>query len=163
VHAQDDANWGLYDLLEDPGEQRDVAALEPDEAARMRAGYDAWFQDVSSTRGFAPVPIQVGTEDENPVLLTRQDRREPPPGYWAVHVARAGTYTVTAMFDAVAVPGTASLKLGDVQLDMPTAAGTTEHTFKNVMLKPGDGELRASSNHNGKVAGATYVSVERVD
>ena len=36
----------------------------------MRAAYDVWFADVSATRGYGPVPIHLGTEHENPVLLT---------------------------------------------------------------------------------------------
>ena len=41
----------------------DVAAAHPDVVARMKAEYDAWFDDVSSTRpdNYAPPRIHIGT------------------------------------------------------------------------------------------------------
>ena len=71
----------LYDLTEDPAEERDLAARHPDVVARLRKGYEAWFQDVSATRGYAPPRIHLGTPHENPVTLTRQDWRGPRAGW----------------------------------------------------------------------------------
>src|SRR5262249_41538356 len=50
----------LYDMLADPLEQKDVAALHPEVVARMRRGYEAWFRDVGGTRGYAPPRIHLG-------------------------------------------------------------------------------------------------------
>lgn len=40
----------LFDLAADPGEQRDLAALEPARVARMGRRLDAWFADVEAER-----------------------------------------------------------------------------------------------------------------
>ncbi|HLU48113.1 MAG TPA: arylsulfatase, partial [Planctomycetota bacterium] len=40
----------LYDLGEDPGETRDLAKDRPEIVARLKSSYDAWFDDVSTTR-----------------------------------------------------------------------------------------------------------------
>ena len=56
----------LYDLQADPGEKNNLAAAQPDIVARMRSNYDAWFDDVGSTRpdNYAPPRIRIGTPHE---------------------------------------------------------------------------------------------------
>jgi len=39
-------NSGLYDLAADPQERTDVSGQHPDEVARLRAAYDAWWAEV---------------------------------------------------------------------------------------------------------------------
>jgi hypothetical protein len=59
----------LYDLPADPGEQKDLAAAQPERVATMREAYDEWFTSVSA--GFQPgaVPIEVGHGEEPEVEL----------------------------------------------------------------------------------------------
>ena len=40
----------LYDLAEDPGEQRDLAAQHPDRVRRMLGQLEQWFEEVESDR-----------------------------------------------------------------------------------------------------------------
>jgi arylsulfatase A-like enzyme len=70
----------LYDMEKDPLEEKNVAAEKPDVVESMRKGYEAWFKDVSSTRGYAPPRIHLGGA-EDPSLLTRQDWRGPKAGW----------------------------------------------------------------------------------
>src|SRR5690606_32440827 len=84
----------LYDLQADPAESQDVAADHPHVVAKLRSEYEAWFRDVSA-RGYAPPRIHIGTQHENPVMLTRQDWRGPRAGWdakslghWEVLVTR---------------------------------------------------------------------------
>jgi len=90
-----DPAWALFDMINDPGEKQNVIEAHPEIAARLKDAYDAWFTDVSSTRGFPAPRILVGTDHENPVILTRQDWRGPQAGwaknnrgYWDIDVAR---------------------------------------------------------------------------
>src|SRR5262249_43022558 len=99
--------WELFSVTKDPLEEHDVAADHADVVEKMRQGYEAWFKDVSGTRGYAPVRYRLGTAHEDPVLLTRQDWRGPKAGwgpgdlgYWWIEVARAGTYDLTLRFAA---------------------------------------------------------------
>jgi arylsulfatase A-like enzyme len=97
----------LFDLIEDPGEQRDLAADKPDIVAQMKAAYEIWFRDVSSTRGYDPPAIHIGTAKENPLRLSRQDLRgfgPREPGYWRVKV-EAGSYRVRLIFAASKLGG----------------------------------------------------------
>ena len=91
----------LYDLENDPAESKDLASAHPEIVARLRKEYETWFHDVSSTRGYAPPRIHLGTPHENPVMLTRQDWRgagagwaADSAGHWEVQVAAAGKYEV---------------------------------------------------------------------
>ena len=59
----------------DPLELHDIATEHPDVVSKMHAAYLAWFEDVTSTRGFEPVRIALGGPRENPTILTRQDWR----------------------------------------------------------------------------------------
>lgn len=94
----------LYDLGVDPGEQNDIAAQNPGVVEKMCKDYESWFRDVSSTRGYKPPRIQLGTQFQNPVVLTRQDWRgannwsDADVGYWEVFVTQTGSYTITLRF-----------------------------------------------------------------
>jgi arylsulfatase len=40
--------WELYDLKEDPGERKDIAAQHPEVVKEMEAAYDKWWEEVLS-------------------------------------------------------------------------------------------------------------------
>ena len=72
----------------------------PDRVAKLKAQYDAWFNDVTAGRDYTvPARIFLGASQENPVLLTRQDWRGTHAtmgpkgiGHWEVNVvARRAT------------------------------------------------------------------------
>ena len=110
----------LFDLATDPFEMRDQAAVHPKVAQQMRAQYDRWFSDVSSTRpdNYAPPRIHVGTPFENPVVLTRQDWRHTQGRPWArdslghwLLAATKGAYDVRCRFSSSSEAGVASLRI----------------------------------------------------
>ncbi|MFP4056042.1 MAG: arylsulfatase [Candidatus Brocadiia bacterium] len=160
----------LYDLKADPGEKHNIAADHPDLVERMRAGYQAWFQDVSATRGYAPPRIHLGTPHENPTILTRQDWRGPRAGwgrgslgYWEVEVARPGTYAVRLRFHRLGSEATAHFRLGEVERRKAVAKGASETTFEQVELAAGEGRLEAWVSPGEKRLGVRYVDVRRLE
>ena len=62
-------NAQLYDILEDPREQHDVASQHPEEVARLRQAYDAWWAEVRPCM-----------ENENPVNVPSQNPYK--TAYW---------------------------------------------------------------------------------
>jgi arylsulfatase A-like enzyme len=97
----------LYDVLVDPGQGHDVADDHHEVVARLRSGYDAWWNEVS--RQFdATIPIALGREVGVTECLTTHDWRNDPVacawnqsdvragmvcnGYWEVDIACAGWY-----------------------------------------------------------------------
>lgn len=103
----------LYDIDEDPGQGRDIAAEHPDQVRRMRAFYDKWWAELEPT--FARTTrIPLGDPRHPVVSLTGHDwiqtalppwnqrhirdgvvpKRGRHEGYWAVDVREAGTYAI---------------------------------------------------------------------
>lgn len=96
----DSDKWMLFDIQKDPYESNDLAAAHPKVVTELKKQYEVWFRDVESTRKFAPPRIVVGTEKENPSVLTRQDWRSKDwtpksLGHWELEVGKAGKYTFT--------------------------------------------------------------------
>jgi len=158
----------LYDLFKDPGEKKNIAAQHPDLVAKMRKGYEAWFKDVSSTRGYAPPRIHLGTPHENPTILTRQDWRGPRAGWganslghWEVTVASEGKYEIKLRFRRMRTPAEAHFRLGGAALKKPLEKGATSCLFESVALKPGEGRLEAWVKLGEKTVGVSYVDVKR--
>ena len=92
----------LYDMERDPLELHDIATKHPETLIKMYDEYKTWFHDVSSTRGYQPVRIALGSPRENPTILTRQDWRGPRAGespgelgYWEVDVVQPGRFDIT--------------------------------------------------------------------
>jgi arylsulfatase A len=58
--------WQLYDMIADPGQERNIAAEQPAVVGRLAAAYRQWFEDVTRD-GFARPPIPVGYAEHDPV------------------------------------------------------------------------------------------------
>lgn len=100
------ANTELYDISTDPGQQRNVINEFPDIARKMRDHYQSWWKTVEPTiNDFGP--LHVGSEKENPAVLTPYDwrdvfldqqaqiRRKKQNGTWTLFVDQTGDYQVS--------------------------------------------------------------------
>ena len=98
----------LYDLRTDPGQSKDLAAENGEIVERLRGEYETWWTHIAD-RFDEQVPIVIGAEQEPETRLTAHDwhskedaqvpwnqeviQKNPPAnGYWAIEVARDGTY-----------------------------------------------------------------------
>ena len=166
-----DPPFELYDMEHDPLEMTDVAAEHPDVAARLKATYDAWFDDVGSTRpdNYAPPRIHLGSPRQNPVTLTRQDWRhtagrpwaERSVGYWVVRVTRDGAYDVTCRLPKPAAGGAARLRVGADEFTTDVAAGVEVIRFDGVALAAGDADLEVVVTDENGAHGPLLVDVSR--
>jgi arylsulfatase A-like enzyme len=157
----------LYDLRNDPGEQKNLILQQPAVAANLKAQYEAWFKDVSSTRGFAPVRFIAGTRHENPLSLNRQDWRGPKAewnqpdalGYWEIAIAGQGLYDVELRFPPFKEDAEAEVRLGNASQKVKIDAGAGR--CKAVGLKPASGPARVETilTGGGVVRGAHYVDI----
>lgn len=159
----------LYDLETDPAEKNDFAASNPDRVASMRSSYEEWFRDVSSTRGYDPPPIYLGTKFENPVRLTRQDLRGPDAswktsgrGHWVVDVRTAGDYEISFQFPPREVAGTATIKIAGADAKLDLSARAPGCTFKRLRVKAGPTRLEATLDFSGTPAGPEYIEVRKL-
>lgn len=158
----------LYDVKNDPYETTDIAAANPDLVQEMRRQYEEWFLDVSSSRGYDPPRIHVGTKYENPVTLTRQDWRGPRAGwnddslgYWEIDVRRGGTYEITLRIQPLDGDGFASLKIQDQYYCLPVQAGQQNVTFESIRLNRSECRLEAIVTQGIRSRGALYVDIRQ--
>ncbi len=161
--AKWEPKYELFDLETDPFEEKDIAADKPKEVAKLKKEDEAWFADVTK-KGFAPPPIAIGSEKENPVRLSRQDRREPTTGwgehmgFWAVKIEREGRYKVTVYapgeFDYCEILGCG------VVHGRPYAKPQKDKVTFEQGLFAREGELRFYVSLDKKARGATHVELE---
>lgn len=160
----------LYDMAHDPQESHDLAAERPEELARLKAAYDAWFTDVTSGRDYAnPSRIFLGAPQENPVLLTRQDWRGASAnwgpkglGYWEVNVVGAGKYEARLRFEAAPSDGEASFTFGSTSVKQPIKAGATDVVLPVVELAAGPGRIEPKLTFGNSTVGVTYVELKKL-
>jgi arylsulfatase A-like enzyme len=158
----------LFDLVADAGESSDVSAEHGETTARLKAAYERWFDDVTAA-GFEPPRIHIGTKQENPTVLTRQDWRGPLAGwrkeslgYWDLEVADRGTYTVVLTFDEPRGPVTLALELGGKTLMKEVPAQATSGAFEAIELGKGSARLQAWIEQDGKRTGVRFAEVQRL-
>lgn len=174
----------LYDLAADPGQQKDVAAEHPGVVGRLRAAYEQWWESLSPAFGH-DVSMVLGHPAQNPVTLNAHDwhaadaqvpwnheliAKQPlVNGWWAVDVARPGSYEFTlcswAPEDRDAKPldaTTARLLIGSREAMATVPQGVREVTFR-IDLPQGPAHLQTwLTREDGASRGAFYVTVRRV-
>ena len=103
----DPAKLELYDITQDPGQQKDIASQHPEVIATLSKKYDAWWATIAPQND-KMVRIVLGDDRDNPACLTSMDWHSPDAlkvwhqrqilkgpvanGFWAVDVSRAGRY-----------------------------------------------------------------------
>ena len=142
----------LYDMQLDPLETREVSRFFPEVVKEMTVAYDRWFDDVAATRpnNYAPPKIVIGSMEENPTWLTRQDWRhlQGKPwgansnGHWSVRLTRPGFYRVIVHTKEARKATAVRMTLGDASWDdfQPNQAGQLEKEIQVAL--PTEGELQ---------------------
>ncbi len=158
----------LYDMAADPLELHDLAAARPEVVAELRAAYDAWFDDVSTTRpdNWAPPPIVLGAPEAPEVVLTRQDWRKlagagwspDSQGEWHVEVADPGPYRLRIRF----LPGSTVRRVELPGADggpasWPVEPGAAAIVVPSIRLRPGAQRLRFDLHTDRGVVGPYQV------
>jgi arylsulfatase A-like enzyme len=172
----------LYDIRQDPGQQRNVIDEHPEVAERLRAEYDRWWDDISQ-RFHETTPLYIGAEAQRHVQLSAHDWMTPDirqlpwnqphvrqrplsNGPWRVRVARAGRYAFVLRErpEVAAFPLTAAqarLRVGDwVDEKQPVPPNATGVRFE-VQLPAGDAEVMTWLIESDQTSrGAYYVEVQ---
>ncbi len=179
----------LYDMTEDPGQKKDVAADHPEVVEKLTGEYEAWWKSIG-TRFGDYVRIDVGSKAENPAHLTCHDwhtnNRAVPwnhghirrdlvaNGYWAVNVTEAGQYRITLRNRPAHVKHPLNATSAEVSIEsggegessgmgagQSIDEGATEVSF-DVELPAGPAKLTTTlTGKDGKKRGAYFVEIER--
>ena len=142
----------LYHMLDDPNEKNDLADEQVERVIHLLHAYDQWFDEVSETRenNYAPTPIVVGSEKENPVILNRNDWRchnddgwgPETEAHWEIDVHEGHVYDIRCELEPLDENRKLFLTLGDQRFEQDLPAGVDSLTF-NETLKPGQAQLES--------------------
>ena len=149
-------SFELYNLETDPGEQSNLAGANPEKVKQLKSAYDAWFDDVTSTRGFDLPRAHLGTAQQNRTTFTKQDLWIPTGGpesngYFRAHVPNPGAYKITLQFSRPdSEARTVRVTGRGLNLEGVLPGGATEFVFEQVNLKAGSLDLRAWRENGGK-------------
>ncbi|MEO0793905.1 MAG: arylsulfatase [Verrucomicrobiota bacterium] len=182
----------LFDILADPGQQKDLSQQYPEVVAHLRAEYDLFWDDVSQEHDLTSY-IVVGSKEAPVVALNSHDWlvEEVPwnqpyvmwgafakPAEWQLEVDRAGEYEISlrrwpvetdlAINDANGYTGfdfhTAHLNLEGDKQSKPISANASEVTFRTHLDK---GILRFAPLFVGETEQSTpyyvYIAYEPED
>ncbi len=161
----------LYNLNDDPKQQKDLISEQPEIAARLLTSYEAWFDDVSSTRddNYAPPRIVIGTEHETETVLTRQDWRHSQGrpwagnsnGVWLLKAPEPGEFSVQVFLKPGIGKGKAVVSAAgkSVSLDVDPANSGSNKT--SISLPAGLITLAVDVTIDGKVQGPHQVVLSR--
>ena len=165
-----DIPWQLYDLQDDPGEGTDLIERHPEVVASLRRSYDAWFDDVTSTRRLdeGPPLIRVGTSHEPSVVLTRQDWRHVSGrpwgggshGVWHLDVPAGMRFRVIVRLRKAPHDGELQLRFGSGRWTKDVKKGAGDVVFEDVPVHQGPARLQASlikADGTGRAAHAVVV------
>ncbi|EMI16472.1 N-acetylgalactosamine 6-sulfate sulfatase (GALNS) [Rhodopirellula maiorica SM1] len=172
----------LFNVIDDPGQQHNVAAQHNEIVQTLRSRYEVHFNDVFPNE----VPytrFQLGAAEENPTRFTVRDWhptkgrviwKQPQlgddelaiNGFWAVNVVQAGRYSIRLSRFPDDAPAAmratkATLKIGNQELQKNLDGNETSVTF-TLDLPKGPATLQTwLSNKAGVDRGAYFVHVER--
>ncbi|MCH1441807.1 MAG: arylsulfatase [Rubripirellula sp.] len=161
----------LYDMASDQGEKVNLAEAKPKEFQKMLKAYDAWFDDVSTTRtdNYAPPRIVIGSDNELVSALTLQDWRVSDSvgwgvsGVWLVHVDRPSTFDAELVYSQPVGPMELSLSIGSVTRKATLKAGQTRLVIPGISVPQGDAEVQVQSSIKGRKGDPYHVILSRVD
>ena len=156
----------LFDIANDPFEEKDLSSEKPEVLKDLRGRYEKWFGDVKSTRNFEGPRIHLGHDREKITTLTRQDWRGPKAGWtpeseghWDVRFTKAGTYRLTLDFPAAKEKRTATVRIGDKIVSATVEPGITRSVLEAPSVPSKDAKLEVWIEGE-KRTGVTYVTVE---
>jgi len=131
----------LFRLTDDLGETADVAANYPETVGRLRAAYEAWWEDVTAGQPFRMPPTDLGSPAQAETVFGINGR---PPDGWPVTVRQAGVYAVTVrglqprLFKA----GTrVVLTAGEREMTVEVPDGAEQVEFAGIELAEGESRL----------------------
>lgn len=158
----------LYNIVEDPGQEKNLADEHPEKVAEMNAFYESWWEDVIKETEFSVIELGAGETDVitchdartidfyppwNQQMIRKGKPMEPAP--FTVNFVKAGTYR----FHLRRWPAESGLALGAELKDgkpetlytAPIADGKSMK-FSKAYLKIADKNIEADVDNNAEAA-----------
>ncbi len=163
-------DFQLYNINKDPKELNDLCDKMPELALKLKKEWDNWYNNV--LKEHKVLRISIGSEHENPVLLTRNDWRGPLGtgwtneeafGYWDVKVVNEGTYDVELIFiNNFSRNGTLTFRMSPYQWRYENADTTTNIIrLKNIHIPRGEYMLESWLYDGKKKISPFYIRITK--
>src|SRR5262249_27584514 len=153
----------------DPGEKTDVSSAHPEIVEELTRAHGDWFEDMRKTREFEPPRVRPGTPHDDPMVLTRQDRRGPRAGEpndarggWLIELEKETTFAVPLRFRAPGAAVRVSYVGAAATREVEVDADATMVVLKGVPHPAGPGRIGAAVLA-AKPYGVDFVELKRVD
>ena len=138
----------LYHIDNDPYEQNNISQQHPEITQLLKEEFDTYLEEGLSRWPELHPRIAIGTAEENPVILNRNDakgsggiwRQDQVFGYWDVDVTQGGNYDLEVhFFETVEQEGKLYIRIGPMQRTMDNDdPDASMLRFENVPLIPGE-------------------------
>ena len=173
-HNAKPSDFELYDLSKDPGEIQNICDQKPALATELKALFDNWYDGIIKSPNLGNVPIIIGSEKENPTLLSRNDAKgswgiwaqKEIFGYWDVRVEEEAEFNIKCYFEKpLEGRGAMRIRLGKLQLMQEVEADTQEIIFKKVKREKGRFNIEAGFRNSGnwQVKFPFYLEIEKIN
>lgn len=169
----DIADFELFNIEDDPYEQHNLVDKETELAHDLKQSLDqSFFELINSPNLVNPPYIVIGSEQENPVILNRNDAggergmwaQEEIYGKWRVDIMEEGYYNFTFRFlNPIENKGNMMLETGTLiqQLEVSNL-GTNEIVMENVFLPRMKGDLLPFYESGPQTIFPFWVEVQRI-
>jgi len=126
----------LYNVVDDPGQQNDMAKEYPDIVSEMLRFYDQWWASVEPDMEYAEIPL--GNEAANPVLITIHDMHTAENIPWnQVQIRKGEFYPIGYYSVKVEEEGEYRFKLYRYPLESGLALSATVHELPEMPFRDG--------------------------
>jgi len=172
------SDFELFNIKEDPCEQRNLTKEMPVLADELKSGLDEWYHEmVTSPNLGSAIPAIIGTRHENPTVLNRNDAfgmeaiwsQQEIFAFWEVEFAKASRYNITfSFFKPIEKKGNMKVQIGAVHYTLKNEqTGIKELQMNDVFIPEVKGQLMAWYYQRGDQGMETLlpftVSIELVD
>ena len=179
-HVSSDAeieDFELFNLAEDRAELHNIVLEETLTAEELRAEFDLWYEDIIRSENLVNGPrILIGSEEENPVILNRNDAKG-SGGIWAetdrylfwdATVTETADYQMKFVFkDKINTQGNLTTRVGTSQRTFHHTDTTTNTiTIPTIRLYKGDVMVDAWLREIPKwntLRYPFYIEIEKID
>ena len=162
----------LYHVTDDPGESENMAAKKPEVVKRLKANYEKWFDDVSTTRkrNYDFAEIVIGTKHETHTSFTKQDwKREVGNGWgtlgsWKIYSSVEKKYTPTIVLSkASKTPIPVMVLAGEFTCEGVIPAGRQKFELPPLMIPEGKMLIRATTTSGKPIKDFYQLHLSQVE
>ena len=156
-----------------PFELLDISRQYPELKSGLIRELDQWYEEIIESPHLKDPPrIIVGSSQENPVILGRNDWKGPMAmrwtspeafGTWDITVETAGPYRVSMVFqDDLPAGGVAWVRAGTRQYGVhPSGPGNQEITLNGLEFDRGDHSFEGWFQSGGRIISPLCIEIEK--